>query len=82
MSKDTITRGEYHALIKVWNNSPCTQPKGVQINTLWNLEHKRLIESQKRKNGHTYYWLTDAGKAAMDEYPHLERLARAKAQMA
>lgn len=65
--RNTLTRGEYHALVEIWLDSPCTTPKGVQYPTVWNLLRKGLIEHDD-KLLYRHFWLTDAGKDAMDRH--------------
>lgn len=70
MKNDTITQGEYNALVALRDKSPCGRPKGVQDRTLWNLSFKRLIKSERRQGGHWWYSIKDEGKAAIDAHPH------------
>jgi hypothetical protein len=75
MSNSIITQGEYNALVKIWNRSPSCKPKGVRWETLWNLQAKAMLDYERGEYGVERWWLTDAGKQAMDEYPHLDRIA-------
>lgn len=64
---EPLTKTEYAALVKVWRQSPTCQPGGVSLVTLYNLVHKGLLESEWSTAGEiTVFWLTDAGKRAMD----------------
>lgn len=71
-----ITNGEYNALVKIWNYSPATWSMGIQWRTIENLVNKELLEWEKREGGVLWFWLSDKGKKAMDEYPHLERIEK------
>lgn len=80
--KKLLTEGEYKALCIIWNYSPTPKPSGVSIRTLNNLEDKGLLNAEIKRTanggGLVHYWLTDAGKLALDQHPHAARLAKLK----
>lgn len=51
-----ITKGEYHALVKIWRYSPTCRPVGVRESTIWNLFGKGLIEHDNRPD-FRHFWL-------------------------
>jgi len=70
MSKPVkLTNGEYNALHFIWNYSPhIGTPRGHKDITLLNLHAKGLLEHEYSEGGHERWWLSDAGKRALDTH--------------